>query len=518
MTSTFAELGIGARLLSALNHNGIETPVQVQAEAIPPLLNGQNVVIEAPTGSGKTLAFMLPLVQRLMATSGPGPRALVVTPTRELAMQVEGVLQSLDTGLRAVRLYGGIGYATQEEALRRGTDVVVGTPGRILDLVSRRRLTLSRVQFLVLDEGDEMLDAGFAPAVEQILDLTYEPQIVLASATMPAWVGRMIEGYMDDPIRITVAADDSSTLEHGLVRVARAEKLETLSLLLRQHRGSAIVFGRTKYGVRKLNLGLRKLGHDSADLQGNLTQAARDRTMEAFRGGRTNVLVATNVAARGLDISKVDLVINYELPDSAEWLTHRIGRTARMGVEGRALTFVTPEDETAWRKLRRDGAPALADVDVAHLLSEGDWRYVASSQVQPVNRRADGLRSRNRRGPAGPAGSHSRRRRSPVVKYGRSARTSGGPNVRPTLSLEQAVASAAPFEGRRTGMPKGTVKKVVSDRGFGFIAAEDGKEYFFHQSGVDSSLNFDSLRGGEAVSFDIEQSQKGPRANRVRAA
>jgi superfamily II DNA/RNA helicase len=483
VTSTFAELGIHARLLGALNKNGIETPVQVQQDAIPPLLNGHNVVIEAPTGSGKTLAFILPLAQRLMAGSGPGPRALVVTPTRELAMQVEGVLESLDTGLRAVRLYGGIGYASQEEALRRGTDVVVGTPGRILDMVSRRRLTLSRVQFLVLDEGDEMLDAGFAPAVEQILDLTYQPQIVLASATMPGWIGQMIEGYMDDPLRIRVAADSGSTLEHGLVRVARAEKLETLSRLLRRHRGSAIVFGRTKYGVRKLNLALRKLGHDSADLQGNLTQGARDRTMEAFRSGQTNVLVATNVAARGLDISQVDLVINYELPDSAQWLTHRVGRTARMGVEGRAMTFLTAEDEADWRKLRRDGAPELAEVDLARLLGEGDWHYLASPKVHPAGHRS---------------AAHLGRRRRPVVKYGRS--------------------TAVSFDRRKTGMPKGTVKKVVSDRGFGFIAAEDGKEYFFHQSGVDSSLNFDNLRGGEAVSFDIEQSQKGPRANRVRAA
>jgi ATP-dependent RNA helicase DeaD len=518
VTSTFADLGIGARLLSALNQNGIETPVSVQAEAIPPLLNGQNVVIEAPTGWGKTLAFLLPLLERVMATTGPGPRALVVTPTRELAMQVDGVLQSLNTGLRTVRLYGGIGYATQEAVLQAGTDVVVGTPGRILDLVSRRRLTLSRVHFLVLDEGDEMLDAGFAPAVEEILDLTYRPQIVLASATMPGWIARMIEGYLDDPVRITVAADNGSTLEHGLVRVARADKLETLSQLLQRHRGSAIVFGRTKYGVRKLNLALRKLGHESADLQGNLTQAARDRTMEAFRGARTNVLVATNVAARGLDISHVDLVINYELPDSAQWLTHRIGRTARMGVDGRALTFVSPEDDAVWRKLRRDGAPELPDVDIAYLLNEGGWRYLASGTAHSGNRGGKGQTETKRGWQPGPGGSHPRKRRSPVIKYGRSARTSGGPNPRPTLSLEQAEASAVSFERRKTGMPKGTVKKVVSDRGFGFIAAEDGKEYFFHQSGVDSSLNFDRLRGGEAVSFDIEQSQKGPRANRVRAA
>jgi len=382
LTATFADLGVSARLLNALARNSIETPVTVQAEAIPPLRLGRDVVIQAPTGSGKTLAFILPLVERMLAVSGPGPRALVVTPTRELAIQVERVFQSLSTGLKSALVYGGVGYVTQEQALRSGVDLVIGTPGRILDMVSRRRLSLSRVQFLVLDEGDEMLDAGFAPDVERIIELTYEPQMVLASATMPDWVTRMIQRHLDNPVRISIAAPAEEALEHGLLRVTRPEKLRTLSRLLRNHRGSAIVFGRTKYGVRKLSRDLRNLGHDSADLQGNLSQNVRDRTMDAFRGLRTNVLVATNVAARGLDISHVDLVINYDLPDSPQWLTHRVGRTARMGVKGRALTFLTPEDEPAWRMLRRQGAPALPELDVKHLLVEGDWRYLAAALTE----------------------------------------------------------------------------------------------------------------------------------------
>jgi superfamily II DNA/RNA helicase len=384
VTSTFADLGVSPRLLTALSKNSIQTPVPVQAEAIPPLRLGRDVVIEAPTGSGKTLAFMLPLVERLLATDGPGPRALVVTPTRELAMQVERVLQSLSSGLRCALLYGGVGYATQESALRAGVDIVIGTPGRILDMVQKRRLSLSRVQFLVLDEGDAMLDAGFAPDVERIIGLTYEPQMVLASATMPNWVTRMIERHLDQPLRIHVPADAEEALEHGLIRVSRPDKLPTLSRLLRAHPGTAIVFGRTKYGVRKLNRSLRGLGHDSAELQGNLSQNVRDRTMAGFRAGRTSILVATNVAARGLDISHVDLVINYDLPDSPEWLTHRVGRTARMGAKGRALTFITPEDDQAWRTLLRQGAPHLQQVDVAQLVTNGDWRYVASSLVQPA--------------------------------------------------------------------------------------------------------------------------------------
>ena len=411
MTTTFADLGVNARLLTALAKDSIDTPVTVQVEAIPPLLRGRDVVIQAPTGSGKTLAFILPIVERLIAVKGPGPRALVVTPTRELAIQVDRVFQSLATNLKSALVYGGVGYATQEQALRSGVDLVIGTPGRLLDMVSRRRLSLSRVQLLVLDEGDEMLDAGFAPDVERIIELTYQPQMALASATMPDWVSRMIQRHLDDPVRIIVAAPAEETLEHGLLRVARAEKLRTLSKLLQRHRGSAIVFGRTKHGVRKLSRDLRNLGHDSADLQGNLSQNVRDRTMDAFRGLRTNVLVATNVAARGLDISHVDLVINYDLPDSPQWLTHRVGRTARMGVKGRALTFVTPEDEAAWRTLRRQGAPALPELDVRHLLAEGDWRYVAASLVEPEPR----VRSTQRATPGAtrPGQSWNRRRRRP---------------------------------------------------------------------------------------------------------
>jgi ATP-dependent RNA helicase DeaD len=237
-------------------------------------------------------------------------------------------------------------------------------------------VTLSRVEYLVLDEADEMLDAGFAPDVEKILGMTYQPQTVLASATMPEWVSRMIDKHLQQPIRIKVKGEVVALLEHGLLRVDRGDKLQVLNRLLRRHKGSAIVFGRTKHGVKKLNRDLKALGHDSVELQGNLSQGARDKTMESFRDQKADILVATNVAARGLDISHVGLVINFELPDTAQWMTHRIGRTARMGNEGRALTMVTPEDMPNWSKLRRQGAPELPELDSDHLLSEGGWRYV----------------------------------------------------------------------------------------------------------------------------------------------
>jgi len=354
----------------------IETPVLVQAEAIPPLLDGDDVVIEAPTGSGKTHAFLIPAAQGLLTSTGQGPRVLVVTPTRELAIQIDAVWKGLETGLRSALLYGGVGYATQTNDLKKGPDIIIGTPGRILDMVGKRLVTLSRVEYLVLDEADEMLDAGFAPDVEKILGMTYQPQTVLASATMPEWVSRMIDKHLQQPIRIKVKGEVVALLEHGLLRVDRGDKLQVLNRLLRRHKGSAIVFGRTKHGVKKLNRDLKALGHDSVELQGNLSQGARDKTMESFRDQKADILVATNVAARGLDISHVGLVINFELPDTAQWMTHRIGRTARMGNEGRALTMVTPEDMPNWSKLRRQGAPELPELDSDHLLSEGGWRYV----------------------------------------------------------------------------------------------------------------------------------------------
>jgi superfamily II DNA/RNA helicase len=380
---SFAESGVSPRTSAALEAQGITEPVRVQAEAIPALLAGRDVVMEAPTGSGKTLAFLLPMVERLKR-GGAGPRALVVTPTRELALQVEKVLRSINTDLRSTILYGGVGYATQRNALKAGVDVVVGTPGRILDLVAQSRLSLSRIEYLVLDEADEMFDAGFAPSVEKIIGLTYEPQTCLASATMPVWVTRMVEKHTRDAVQVRFVSEGEPTLEHGLLRMERERKVQTLSRLLKRHQGAAIVFGRTKHGVKKLNRHLQQLGHQSVELQGDLSQQVRDRTMQAFREGRSEVLVATNVAARGLDVSHVGLVVNFELPDSAQWLTHRVGRTARMGQEGRALTFVTPEDELAWIKLSRQGAPALRELNFAKLLDEGEWQYSEHrSPVQP---------------------------------------------------------------------------------------------------------------------------------------
>ena len=303
-------------------------------------------------------------------------------------------------------LYGGVGYATQRLALKSGVDVVVGTPGRILDLVGQGKVSLSRIEYLVLDEADEMLDAGFAPSVEKLLGLTYEPQTVLASATMPTWVSNMAEKHTHDagagPAEDRRRPDRSSTAccaSRASTSCRRSAGCSTVTA------ARAIIFGRTKHGVKKLNHNLRQLGHNTVELQGDLSQAIRDRAMASFREGRSQILVATNVAARGIDVNHVGLVVNFELPDSAQWLTHRVGRTARMGEAGRALTFVTPEDEVAWVKLSRQGAPDIRELDTKRLLDEGAWHYRERStrpaQVRTVHRsRATVNHSRRRRWPA----------------------------------------------------------------------------------------------------------------------
>ena len=379
---SFAEAGVSTRVLVALARQEINTPNRVQLESIPALLDGRDVVIQSPTGSGKTIAFLIPIVERF-DPGRPGPRALVVAPTRELAIQVDAVFKSLDSGLRSALLYGGVGYRQQIEALKRGVDVMIGTPGRILDMMNRKLVSLSRVEYLVLDEADQMLDAGFAPDVERILGHIYSAQTVLASATMPDWVSKMIGKHLQDPLRVKIVTEGPSLLEHGAVHTNAGLKLRVLSDILHQH-GSAIVFGRTKHGVRKLNRDLRRLGHNSVELQGNMAQSARDTVMDSFRNQRADVLVATNVAARGLDLTHVGLVINYELPDTAEALTHRVGRTARNGNSGRALTFITAEDHEKWAKLRRQGAPLLRPVDASAFAREGEWHYLEDSAPGPA--------------------------------------------------------------------------------------------------------------------------------------
>ncbi|MDP9364539.1 MAG: DEAD/DEAH box helicase, partial [Chloroflexota bacterium] len=357
--ASFADLRLSPFTLQALARMGIETPTPIQAAALPPLLDGRDVIGQARTGSGKTLAFGIPLVEAVDPKLR-GVQALILTPTRELAVQVAGVLEDLgrDKRVSVGLIFGGRAFGPQRDLLKRGVHVVVGTPGRVLDLLNQGALWLDKVRFLVLDEADEMLDRGFAPDVERIMArATASRQTALFSATVPDWVRQTATKHLDRPVHVAVDPnpEDVAPIDHVAYDIPGGDKLGALKDLLdhRADEGSAIVFGRTKHGVKKLARQLEGAGYPVVALQGNLSQNARDRVMEDFRSGAVPILLATNVAARGLDVTHVAQVINVELPESPELLTHRIGRTGRMGRRGRAITLLGPEDGTKWRQLER---------------------------------------------------------------------------------------------------------------------------------------------------------------------
>ncbi|MBV9172209.1 MAG: DEAD/DEAH box helicase [Chloroflexi bacterium] len=355
--TSFAHFDLQPALQDALEREGLVTPTPIQARTIPELLEGKDLIGQARTGSGKTLAFVLPMVAR----ADPHVRAvqaLVLVPTRELAVQVGSVLAPFANTrrLRHTLLYGGRSFGPEQRALH-GAQIVIGTPGRTLDHLRQGTLSLGHLSFVVLDEADEMLDRGFARDVEQILGHTpRRRQTALFSATLPGWVANIAARHVSNPVTVEVDAGTSAPpeIEHVIYDVEPSAKLDALQSLL-DDRGEegVIVFGRTKHGVRKLAQRLEALGYPAAALQGNLSQNARERVMASFRSGAVPILVATNVAARGIDVPEVGQVINYELPESTEWFTHRVGRTGRMGRSGRAITLLTPEDGARWRPFEK---------------------------------------------------------------------------------------------------------------------------------------------------------------------
>jgi ATP-dependent RNA helicase DeaD len=342
----------------ALTEMGISAPTAIQERSIPLLLQGRDLIGQAQTGSGKTLAFALPLLERC----DPQIRqvqALVLAPTRELARQVGQVLTALGKGAarKVALVYGGRPFGQQEAALAAGAQVVIGTPGRVLDHLKRGTLQLKRLRMLVLDEADNMLDQGFAPDVERILSRTPRSrQTAMFSATIPPWVQRIGAKHLSDPEVLVAEEGDGSDpdIDHVVVEAYTETKLQVLRRLLDEPaEGATLVFGRTKRGVHNLGRRLRGLGYRVAVLQGNLDQKARDRALEQFRSGRVSILVATNVAARGLDILHIERVINYELPETHDLFTHRVGRTGRMGRTGRAITLVSAADLSKWQAIER---------------------------------------------------------------------------------------------------------------------------------------------------------------------
>ena len=357
LPEAFAALGISERSLTAVARMGFEEPTPVQARAIPVLLEGRDVVGIAQTGTGKTLAFGIPMAEGLDAESGD-VQGLVLVPTRELAQQVLGVLSDLARpfGMQAIGLLGGHALEGDFRALEQGPQIVVGTPGRIKDHLRRGTLSLRRVRLAVLDEADQMLDIGFLPDITHILGRTPRSrQTALFSATMPHTVTRLIRRYMENPERVAVASDLETveSIEHVYFEVAQRDKVNGLSELIdRELRGRTLVFSRTKRGVDFLARELQGRGVNVGALHGDLDQRRRDRMVRRFRNGELDILIATNVAARGIDIPEITHVVNYDVPDNAEEYVHRTGRTGRAGREGKAITFASEMDLDRFDVLR----------------------------------------------------------------------------------------------------------------------------------------------------------------------
>lgn len=355
---SFYDFSLQPATRAALAAMQITEPTPVQAEAIPALLAGKDLVGQSATGSGKTLAYGVPLVERL-ARDKRVVQALVLVPTRELAIQVNAVLSKLAASRRLTTalLVGGRPYGSQISALRYGSQIVVGTPGRVKDHLDRGSLVLSQLRMCILDEADQMLDSGFAPAIEEILETTPDTrQTALFSATIPDWVAGLQKKFLKNPVSVAITPDTAtqSAIEQIAYQVPQEQKLAALCTLLHSTRGeSSLIFGRTKYGVEKLGKQLDKLGFAVGTIHSNKSQNAREKALTAFRQGQVQALLATNVAARGLDVQGIHQVINYELPESSELFTHRIGRTGRMGRKGKAITLLTPSDIPTWRRMAR---------------------------------------------------------------------------------------------------------------------------------------------------------------------
>ncbi len=347
--SSFCALGVSEVVEQALAGRGIVAPFRIQSLVIPDALAGRDVLGKAPTGSGKTLAFGLPIVERL-SSSDRAPSALVLVPTRELAVQVAEELASLGEprAVRVAAVYGGVPVDVQARRLG-GAHVVVATPGRLHDLVRRRSCSLDSIRILVLDEADRMLDMGFLPQVERIVArLPRRRQTMLFSATLDGAVGELARSYTTNPSRLEAGRSTrhaDGAVEHEFVPVTAAGKLDRLVELLEAERGLALVFVRTKRGADRLGQRLRARGVDSAALHGDMSQGARERALERFRSGCVTTLVATDVAARGLDLEAISHVINYDPPEDGKGYVHRIGRTGRAGRSGNGITLVLPEQQ-----------------------------------------------------------------------------------------------------------------------------------------------------------------------------
>ena len=406
----FKEFGLDARIMRGIEAVGYTTPTPIQQQAIPVVLQGRDVLGLAQTGTGKTAAFMLPILQRL--TRGPlrRPRVLIVAPTRELAEQTNEAARDLGrfTKVRSVSIYGGVGKRPQLEALRRGVEIVVACPGRLLDHIGEGDIDLSGIEVLVLDEADRMCDMGFLPDIRRILKhLPARRQTLFFSATMPEDIRKLSRDILHDPVTVQIGMiAPAKTVSHALYPVPQKSKKGLLMAMLEQTAtGRVLIFTRTKRRARFLAQDLEKRGYRASALQGNMSQNKRQRSINGFRNGKYDILVATDIAARGIDVTEISHVINFDMPDTVDAYTHRIGRTGRAHLSGEAFTFAVAGDEPIVRDIEKLLGTSierrrLPGFDYGGFSPENEFRTRPSQQ-----QRSNGSRRKN--------GSGQRRRRRP---------------------------------------------------------------------------------------------------------
>jgi ATP-dependent RNA helicase RhlE len=409
---SFNNLGLDDRLLSAVESMGYTAPTPIQEQGIPLVLAGRDVVGCAQTGTGKTAAFVLPLLQRISSRPG-GPSALVITPTRELALQIDEVARTAArfTHHRTTVVYGGVGYEPQRQALKRGVDLLVATPGRLLDLAGQRHVDLSRVEVLVIDEADRMLDQGFWPDVRRIIALLPpRRQNLLFSATMSPEVLKVVGDNLHDPAHVDVSPPSRpiEAIEQALYPVSGAQKNDLLVHMIGGHRFERVlVFTRTKHRADRVAKTLDRAGIRSAAIHGNRSQAQRVKALDEFKRGRCRVLVATDIVARGIDVEGISHVINYDVPNTPEDYVHRIGRTARAGKSGSAFTLVSPEEHDNLRDIEKTIGAIIACEDSIGFAYSAERKVpdpARTNEAPRHNAAPQGSRRQGRRGGSGRGG------------------------------------------------------------------------------------------------------------------
>lgn len=361
----FSELGIHKTILQQLTKKGFQHPTPIQFQSIPAAIEGEDIVGIAQTGSGKTLAFSIPLIQNVLQSKRIG---LILLPTRELAVQVEEEIRKISAALhlRTALVIGGTNPRPQIKRLQSNPHIIIATPGRLIDHAESKHIDLSRVGFLVLDEADRMLDMGFEPQLQRILStISDNRQTMLFSATMPKEIKAIAHTYMHRPIQVEVAAPGTTAdkIDQEMYLVAKEEKTPLLQRLLKQYGGTVLVFSRTKHGAKKLARDIRRMGHTADEIHSNRSQAQRQKALKGFSSGKYRILVATDIAARGIDVSNIQLVVNYDIPDQLDDYVHRIGRTGRAGKDGKAISFATGKqkrDIAAIQKLIGKTIPLFA--------------------------------------------------------------------------------------------------------------------------------------------------------------